>query len=312
MEGENFSSKGLPPPPARKEKMKIIIDTDLGGDCDDVGALAVACNLAKAGKTELLAVTYCIGNPWGGYFTRYELDYFGFKDVPLGTLKDENFMSAPNYAKYSKPFCEKYQPQHPETEDATRVLRRTLAGNSGVTLVAIGPLRNISNLLESDPDDISPLNGIELVKESVVEFVTMLGSFDRPDYTEWNILMDIKSAQNVIEKMPVPIVFSPHELGSHIFTGQLNETLPEGHPVREAYWLYSDKKSYIRQSWDLITVYAAVTGSKMWKRRATSAMIDDRGCCKELQIDCQSRKMYVLEQTATDEEITNSINFLMA
>lgn len=286
---------------------KIIIDTDLGGDCDDVGALAVACNLAKQGLADLLCVTYCIGNPWGGYFTRYELDYFGFKNVPVGTLKDENFMSKPNYAKYSKPYCEKYHAKQSESEDAVRVLRRTLAENSGVTLIAIGPLRNISDLLESEADDISPLGGRELIKKSVVEFVTMLGSFDRPDYTEWNVLMDIKSAQNVVENMPVPIVFAPHELGNHIFTGQLNEKLPEGHPVREAYYLYSDNKSYIRQSWDLITVFAAVTDSKFWKRRETSAAIDEKGRCYERP----GGGMYVLEQTASDEEITKSINPLM-
>ena len=292
--------------------MKIIIDTDLGGDCDDVGALAVACNLAKKGLAELLAVTYCIGNPWGGYFTRYELDHFGFNDVPVGTLKDENFMISPNYAKYTKPFCEERHAKLIETEDATRLLRRKLSENDGVTLIAIGPLRNISNLLESKPDDISPLSGIELVKKSVVEFVTMLGSFDRPDYTEWNVLMDIKSAQNVVEKMPVPIVFAPHELGNHIFTGNLNEKLPEGHPVREAYYIYSDKKSYLRQSWDLITIFAAVTKSPMWRRRATFAQIDEQGHCKEIVKIPEYGSMYVLEQTATDEEITNSIDPLMA
>jgi inosine-uridine nucleoside N-ribohydrolase len=33
-----------------KTMKKIIFDTDLGGDCDDVGALAVLLNLANAGK----------------------------------------------------------------------------------------------------------------------------------------------------------------------------------------------------------------------------------------------------------------------
>ena len=86
---------------------KILFDTDLGGDCDDVGAAAILCNLAKAGEAEILAATYCIGNPWGAYFLKYELEFFGFPSVPVGVLKDEGFMWEPGYAKYSKPYCER-------------------------------------------------------------------------------------------------------------------------------------------------------------------------------------------------------------
>lgn len=286
---------------------KIIIDTDLGGDCDDAGALAVACNLAKRGDAELLAVTYCIGNPWGAYFVRYELDYFGFSHVPVGSLKEPDFMSAPNYAKYTKPCCERFGAKKVSTEDAVRVLRRALAENSDVTLIAIGPLRNIAGLLDSPADDISPLPGRELIRRSVSEFVTMLGSFDRPDYVEWNVLMDIPSAQRAVAGMPVPIIFAPHELGNHIFTGHPNERLPEGHPVREAYLTFSDGKSFLRQSWDLITVYCAVTDSSLWKRRETSVSIDDKGRC----VESRGAGMFVLEQLAPDDEIVETIDQLI-
>lgn len=288
---------------------KIIIDTDLGGDCDDAGALAVACNLAKRGDAELLAVTYCIGNPWGAYFVRHELDYYGFTDVPVGSLKTPDFMSAPNYAKYTKPYCERFGVKKAETEDAVRVLRRALADNREVTLIAIGPLRNIANLLDSPADDISPLNGAELLRQSVSEFFTMLGSFDNPEYVEWNVLMDIPSAIKVIAEMPVPTVFSPHELGKHIFTGNLNEGLPEGHPVREAYLLFSDGNSFLRQSWDPITVLSAVTDSPLFTRRETSVVIDEKGCSRETG----ASGMFVLEQAdgVTDAEISSEIDRLM-
>ena len=36
---------------------KIIFDTDIGGDCDDAGALAILHEAQNAGKAELLAVT---------------------------------------------------------------------------------------------------------------------------------------------------------------------------------------------------------------------------------------------------------------
>lgn len=40
--------------------VKIIIDTDIGSDCDDAGALALAHNLANEGKCQILAVTNCL------------------------------------------------------------------------------------------------------------------------------------------------------------------------------------------------------------------------------------------------------------
>ena len=41
---------------------KIIIDTDIGFDCDDAGALAIAFDAAAKKKIELLAVTCSIDN----------------------------------------------------------------------------------------------------------------------------------------------------------------------------------------------------------------------------------------------------------
>ena len=39
--------------------VKIIFDTDIGGDCDDAGALALIHRLCDKGEAELLAVTHC-------------------------------------------------------------------------------------------------------------------------------------------------------------------------------------------------------------------------------------------------------------
>ncbi len=288
---------------------KIILDTDLGGDCDDVGAIAVLCNLAKLGEAEILALTYCIGTPYGARMARHELDFFGFEDVPLGVLKDEGFMTT--YERYSKPYCELHGLTSDDFEDAVKVLRRALASNGGkrdVKLVTIGPLRNIANLLRSEPDEISPLSGLELVRENVSEFVTMLGDFAKTGHVEWNVEMDVPSARYCVEKMPAPIVFSPFELGNHIFSGSRNESLPETHPVRFAYTTFSRGRTFLRESWDPITVHFAVRGTQsLYKLRETSVMLDESGLCVERQGD----GMRVLEQVAPDEEIAAALSELM-
>lgn len=293
------------------ECKKIIFDTDLGGDCDDVGAAAVLCNLAKAGEAEIVAATYCIGNPWGGWFLKYELEFFGFGNVPVGVLKDEGFMWEPNYAKYSRPYVERMQIPTPEMDDAVRVMRRALAQNGGVrdiTLVAVGPLRNIANLLASEADDISPKTGRELIAENVVEFVTMLGNFTGPDKVEWNVLMDIPSARRCVSEMPVPVVFAPWEVGGHIITGQTLETVPEDHPVRAAYTLYADGQHHTRMSWDLVTVYCAVrSDSPMYERKPMHVTVNERG----VTLPSAGDDMACLVQLANDDAIVSTLNALM-
>ena len=44
---------------------KIILDTDMGPDCDDAGALAVLHALADRGKASILGVMYCTSIPTG-------------------------------------------------------------------------------------------------------------------------------------------------------------------------------------------------------------------------------------------------------
>ena len=151
---------------------KIILDTDLCGDCDDVGALAILLNLDRLGYAKTLAVTYCLGNPWGSDFIQHTLDWFGRNDIPYGKLTDYTFA---NYPVHDERFIRPYFQQFPRKErypapwDAIRLLRRTLASNGGakdITLCSIGGLHNIGLLFTSGPDDISPKTGAELMAEN--------------------------------------------------------------------------------------------------------------------------------------------------
>lgn len=41
------------------KQVKLILDTDMGSDYDDAGAIAVMHNLSREGFVDVLAVTYC-------------------------------------------------------------------------------------------------------------------------------------------------------------------------------------------------------------------------------------------------------------
>ena len=63
------------------EKKKIILDTDIGGDCDDAIALALLNNLINAEKCSLLLVTLAINFDGGCSTVRAINEYY--KNVSL-------------------------------------------------------------------------------------------------------------------------------------------------------------------------------------------------------------------------------------
>jgi hypothetical protein len=128
----------------------------------------------------------------------------------------------------------------------------------------VGFLNNMRDLLNSAPDDISELSGLELAKTKVARVVMMGGHYpdstSHPAGAEYNFVMDAESTYAVIRDWPTPIIFCGFELGVDIITGvTLQEQTPPDNPVRAAYKLYTGGAG--RNSWDLVTVHYAVRGS---------------------------------------------------
>ena len=297
-----------------EQHKKIILDTDLCGDCDDVGAMAVLLNLDRLGYAKTLAVTYCLGNPWGSDFIQHTLDWFGRNDIPYGKLTDYSYA---NYDVHNKRFIQPYFEQFPRKEqypapyDSIRLLRRILAENNStkdITLCAIGGLHNVNLLFTSAPDDISPKSGAELMQENICEVVLMLGNFAHPDQGECNAGYDIPGGQHFLKHCPVPITFAGFETGVHLMTGAPSEHQKPGHPVRESYRLREQGK-FVRNSWDPVTVYYAVMGTHgLWRHSApcTVALNNDAS----LNIKEGGDHRYLI-QIAEDDRIVQILDRLI-
>lgn len=56
-----------------------------------------------------------------------------------------------------------------DAPDAVKLLRQTLAksADQSIVIAQVGFSTNIANLLDSPPDDLCPLSGVELVKQKV-------------------------------------------------------------------------------------------------------------------------------------------------
>ncbi|SFS87773.1 nucleoside hydrolase [Paenibacillus sp. BC26] len=258
--------------------IRILLDTDIGPDCDDVGAVAVLHALEKLGEVRIAGMTHCTSSQWGAGCLDALNRFYGRGDIPIGTLTMPGFLDGDSgYAKYNKGITLGY-PNRYQTEpapDAVETMRKVLAeGEDGETvIVAIGPLINVMNLLESEGDLYSPLNGMQLVSAKVSMLIAMGGHF--PAGKEWNFEMHPASAAYVVAKWPTPIVFSGFEIGAPIHTGRsLTADLPDTHPLRKAYeWYVGEGET--RHSWDLTAVlYAARGHHPFWELESGTATVD--------------------------------------
>lgn len=239
---------------------EILLDTDIGGDCDDVGALVLLKTFWQSGKIKLSAVTSCTTMEGAEHTVSAVLGYYG-RSVPIGVMREPPFMCEGDFNRYARDIKREFV-YEPPVEDAVALMRRTLAASKDkITFVAIGPQRNLARLLKSGADEFGP-RGVDLVREKVAELVVMGGTFvktplvfeDKLQTVEWNILQDIPAAQFVAENWGTPVVYSPFELGYNIQTGR---NLPVSSPARRCYEIRS---GLTRASWDLCAAYYGAVG----------------------------------------------------
>lgn len=281
---------------------KIIFDTDLGGDIDDGGALAIVHRAMDKGLCELLLCTSSTSNPYSVSAIDAINEYYGHKVVVGGTkvIPEGELKNRDEYLNNCKTWYGKYifdnyhyTYTHDNCPDAVKELRRVLSENitdnpdDRVTIIVIGTSTNIGGLLESKADEYSNLDGIELMKRSVKE-VSLMGcyfpSVELPDVwfgdfhmeAENNIVQDIKPAKCVFEKCPVKVVVSHFTPGYKTITGELITKESDKNPVSVSYLKFFQG---LRPSWDPISAYYAIygLGNCLTISEPLKITIDDKG-----------------------------------
>jgi hypothetical protein len=240
----------------------IICDTDFAGDVDDAGALAILHALADQGEAEILAVMVSSSNRFAFRAVDAVNTYYGRPDIPVGMV----WGSAVNVSsEYTFELAYDFPNDIVGASNAVDLYRQILAEqpDHSATIVSVGFLTNLRNLLYSEPDAHSSFSGAELVEAKVRQWVVMGGHYpdsaDHPEGREYNFAMDAQATFEVIPDWPTPIVFSGFELGVDIETGAVFQTAtPPENPVREAYRLFNQGRN--RSSWDLTAVHYAVRG----------------------------------------------------
>lgn len=245
----------------------VIFDTDMGPDYDDVGAIAVLHALSDMGKAEILATIASTKYEGVAAVLNVFNTYFEASTIPIGvpkgnalTLKDSQGWTDLLIAKYPHKIK-----SNDEVPDAVELYREILAKqpDNSVTIITVGFLTNISNLLQSKPDNYSTLNGRQLVKRKVKNLVSMAGKF--PEGKEFNIEKDAASAKYVYEHWEKPVLFSGFEIGEKIKTGLplVKNKEIKNSPVKDvfAHCLPMAKEdNQGRMSWDETAVLVGIAG----------------------------------------------------
>jgi len=227
---------------------KIIYETDMCLDADDVGALAMLHGLANNNEVDLLAVGFNEVHPSGAAAIDAMNTWYGRGDIPVGVYKKD--LPEPDLSFYLDSLLK--FPHDLDQESAlsgVEVYKNVLSKqpDKSVTIVSVGFIVNLYDLLKEDPD---------LIEKKVAELVIMggprgggfnLGRHNTSSLTEY-----------LLEHWPSPIVFSGS--GTGILTAQGLENAPKENPIREAYYQFFNSNFCQRHSWDQMTVLYGVRG----------------------------------------------------
>ena len=228
---------------------RLIIDTDIGGDCDDAGALLTAKTAHLNGDVTLAAVTSCTTLAGAAQCIAGILADYGL-DVPVGVNTGAAFMEGGDFDRYASAVAVRF-PRTVRTQDSVGLLKKTLSAGGVYTLAAIGPQRNIAALL--DGEYLSAAEEVVIMGGTLADPPKMFEG--KRISVEWNIIQDVSAAAEFAARCTAPITYVPFELGYDILTGS---AIPAGTVARYAYDVRGENG--VRPSWDPCAVYYAIYG----------------------------------------------------
>jgi len=263
--------------PPRHHPVKVIFDTDMGSDCDDVGALALLHAYADMGRAEIIGTVYSSGKvPYGAGVIEAINIYYGRNNIPVGACYGDDIgdpvdkMKAEELAKDTARFGHTIV-HNKDAEEITRLNRKLLVTqkDNSVVYVTVGHTKGLHDLLVSRPDDMSPLSGRELVEKKIKRWIALGALFaineEGSHRKDWNLSFNGTApyTKYLVEDFPKPMAFVT--AGTDVLTGKSLKRTPPGNIVRTAYteWLANYSRKTLddqRPSWDLIAVYYAVEG----------------------------------------------------
>lgn len=301
-------------------RVNLILDTDMAPDYDDVGAMALMYALADSGQVNVLATVGSNMDENVAPCIEVINQYFNRKDMLVGTPKGK----APSLTTWhkGKRWTEYLPATYPhriakssDAPDAVEIYRKVLSSqpDASVTICTTGFFTNLKNLLLSQPDTYSPLNGKELVKKKVKLLVSMAGEFPESINGEFNVKCDAYSAYIVAQEWPTEIIFSGFEIGVDILTGkEVSKMAVQNSPIKDTYEMcLAQDNPEGRNSWDQTAVLVAIKGYAPYYTLKKGTIVVDSVTGANRWIDNVSGKHACLVEALPDAQMAGIIENYM-
>ena len=194
----------------------VVVDTDMG--VDDTVALLF---LLRSPEVDIRAVTIVgtglVHCPSGIQVLQRLLGALGSTDVPISCGREEPLQGDHAFpgewrAAADNGFGVEYGPAIVPTPPATAPeLLRQIAASAGrpITIVALGPLTNLADAVQADPEFVTAVERIVAMGGAVkVPGNVELGEGVEPPAAEWNIYAD-PTAADIVFRSGIPLVLVP-------------------------------------------------------------------------------------------------------
>ena len=209
---------------------KVHLDTDIGGDIDDLCALAMVLNWPDV---ELLAVT-TVADDQGkraGY-ARYALKLAGRSDVPVAAGADVSldcYRARPGLPNEGDYWPEPIPPAKTPVDQALSLLETSI--EQGAIIAAIGPFTNLALLEKRSP---GILRDADLCLMGGYVFPPREAFPPWDNHMDWNVQVDVQSANYVIHSsnpLLVPIAVTVETSLRRAYLPTLAHSTPLGHLI---------------------------------------------------------------------------------
>ena len=257
----------------------IILDTDIGSSTDDLFAMEMLYRYEEHGRCRILGMVVDREGEQNAVYTDVMNTYFGHGDVPIGLVRDG--IDSPkvwiDYAHVADikdtnglPMFKRSVADYSTLPDGWQLYRKLLAAqpDHSVSIVCTGFVTCLAQLLQSEGDEYSSLNGVELVRKKVKCIYLQGGIFGEAEEPDFNFAQGANFAQEFFSLWPtdVDMVFSPME------TGQAVEYTPEQvisdvswtdvHPIKQVYMNCNCNTG--QRMWDVMPTVQAVEGDELF------------------------------------------------
>ena len=311
-----FAAPCLAQAPAA-QPMKIIFDSDMGGDTDDGGCAAMLHALQNRGEVEVIACIFCTGtgakyNEFGAGYWDAINHYYNRGDIPIGANKIPNenreggskaiygFKDVEGIAKDTARYGHKIISSK-QCPSAIEVYRRALAEaeDGSVTILTVGEVNVIPRLLDSPADTVSPLTGYELVARKCSRIVSMGPPYNWGTPRLHDPLPPNGWGWQMLQKLPpnIPVYASPE--GGQVRSGMSLYKTPVNNPVRENYRITKGNTigpSSSHHSMDQCAAYYAVRGAARPSEGHVARQLGSRVSTQHIQrLEFQHRQPHALQ-----------------